>query len=86
MLLICATAPARSELPPWAYGDDQRRAPVVVELQVDQSQARGQLQVLRARLRSIRRQPLGLLLRPWLPDTSQLRDSRDSQLRSVTVG
>ena len=64
MLLICATAPARSELPPWAYGDDQRRAPVVVELQVDQSQARGQLQVLRARLRSIRRQPLGLLLRP----------------------
>ncbi len=24
--------------------------------------------------------------RPWLTDTSQLRDSRDSQLRSVTVG
>jgi type I restriction enzyme M protein len=23
---------------------------------------------------------------PWLPDTSQVRDSRDSQLRSVTVG
>jgi hypothetical protein len=23
---------------------------------------------------------------PWLTDTSQLRDSRDSQLRSVTVG
>jgi hypothetical protein len=22
----------------------------------------------------------------WLPDTSQVRDSRDSQLRSVTVG
>jgi hypothetical protein len=24
--------------------------------------------------------------RGWLPDTSQVRDSRDSQLRSVTVG
>ena len=27
-----------------------------------------------------------LLLASWLTDTSQLRDSRDSQLRSVTVG
>jgi hypothetical protein len=33
-------------------------------LQVDQSQARSLFQILRARLRSIRRQPLGLLLQP----------------------
>ena len=63
-LLIWATAAAHSELLPWADGDDQRRAPVVMALQVDQSQARSLFQILRARLRSIRRQPLGLLLQP----------------------
>ena len=30
--------------------------------------------------------PIRVLRGRWLTDTSQLRDSRDSQLRSVTVG
>ena len=59
-----AAAPARSELPPWVYGDEQRRAPVVAEIRVEQSQTNGQLQTLRARLLSVQRQPAGLLLSP----------------------
>ena len=62
--LVCFAAPARAELPPWVYGEEQRQAPLVAEIQVERSQARGPLQLLRARLLRIRRQPKTLLLRP----------------------
>lgn len=76
-LLICFAAPARSELPPWVYGDDQRQAPVLVEIQLERSQARGPLQLLRARLLRIRRQPEDLLLRPG--DLIEIAFSRPPQ-------
>ena len=63
-LWAVAAAPAGSELPPWIYGDEQRRAPVVAEIRGELSQARGQIQNLRARLLSVQRQPAGLLLSP----------------------
>ena len=49
-LLVCFAAPARLELPPWVDGDNQRQSPVVVEIQLERSQARGPRQLLRARL------------------------------------
>ena len=63
-LVAAAAAPARSELPPWVYGDDQRRAPLVAEIRVDRSQARGPIQTLKAKVLTVRRQIKGLALRP----------------------
>jgi len=63
-LVAAAAAPARSELPPWVYGDDQRRAPLVVEIRVERSQAHGPIQTLQAKVLAVRRQSKGLALRP----------------------
>jgi len=58
-------APARAELPPWVYGQEQRQAPLRAEIQVLQVQLDPERQV-RARLSllAIQRQPLPALLRP----------------------
>ena len=58
-------APARAELPPWVYGQEQRQAPLRAEIQVLQVQLDPERQV-RARLRllAIQRQPLPARLRP----------------------
>ena len=60
---------ARAELPPWVYGQEQRRAPVVLELLVrsvhtmaagaEPKQLRAQAQVL-----AVKRQPAASRLRP----------------------
>lgn len=58
-------APARAELPPWVYGQEQRQAPLRAEIRVLQVQLDPERQV-RARLRllAIQRQPLPARLRP----------------------
>ncbi len=64
LLLACVAAPARAELPPWVYGDEQRRAPLLAEIRVERSLSKGLIQTLRARLLDIRRQSLQPPLRP----------------------
>lgn len=65
------TLPARAELPPWVYGEEQREAPVRLELEVIRVQRwpalRPQQLLVRARVLSVLRQPRGGLLRPGVP-------------------
>jgi hypothetical protein len=58
LLLVGVASPAWAELPPWVYSDEQRRAPLVAEIRIEQNQSQGLLQTLRARVLSIRRQSL----------------------------
>jgi len=58
LLLVGLTAPAWAELPPWVYGDEQRRAPLLAEIRIEQNRSHGLQQTLKARLLSIRRQSL----------------------------
>jgi hypothetical protein len=54
---------ARAELPPWVYGDQQRRAPVVVRLRVLQAERSGSEARVRGEVRRVWRQPEGLSLK-----------------------
>ena len=64
-LLAALPGPARAELPPWVYGEEQRGAPLQAELQVlaVQVSPAGELRA-QARLLRIVRQPLPPRLRP----------------------
>lgn len=56
--------PVSAELPPWVYGEQQRRAPLVVELRVlEAERAEGEARV-RARVLRVSRQPRGTALKP----------------------
>ena len=55
-------------------------SPIRTNIVIDDALMRQAMQASGARSK---REPVEL---GWLTDTSQLRDSRDSQLRSVTVG
>ena len=64
---LIALAPVRAELPPWVYAEDQRNAPLVVELQVTSVKADASPVVVKARvLRVLRvqRKPAAVQLRP----------------------
>jgi hypothetical protein len=54
----------RAELPPWVYGQQQREAPMVVELEVEQVRVLGLQQRLRGRVLRVRRQSSVDPLRP----------------------
>lgn len=49
--------PARAELPPWVYGEQQRQASVVVEMAVGNRSILAEDLVLRCRLLKVIRQP-----------------------------
>ncbi|MFN9643566.1 MAG: hypothetical protein ACK6BG_00235 [Cyanobacteriota bacterium] len=61
-LVVLGTSPgvARAELPPWVYGDQQRRAPVVVKLRILQAERSGSEARVRGEVRRVWRQPDGL--------------------------
>jgi hypothetical protein len=67
--------PAQAELPPWVYGQEQREAPLRLELEVLTVQRWPLLQprqlLLRAQVLAVMRQPRGGRLRPG--DRLQLR-------------
>ncbi|MEB3331595.1 MAG: hypothetical protein VKI83_03765 [Synechococcaceae cyanobacterium] len=63
-LLALQPLPGRGELPPWVYGQEQRQAPVVVDLQVERLNRQGESVTLQARLSRIRRQSVATQLRP----------------------
>lgn len=58
-LAVLGTNPgvARAELPPWVYGDQQRRAPVVVRLRVVQAERAGSEARVRGEVLRVWRQP-----------------------------
>jgi hypothetical protein len=70
-LLLTALQPARAELPPWVYAEEQRRAPLRLELQVLRAVARGEQLQVRGVVLAIHRQRSPLRLRPG--DTIELR-------------
>ena len=79
---------ARAELPPWVYGQEQREAPLRLELEVLSAQRWPALQptqlVVQARVLAVVRQPRGGSLRPG--DRLQLRYALPPQRRSGWVG
>ena len=85
---LAPLAPARAELPPWVYGQEQREAPVRLELEVLTVQRWPALQpdqlLVQARVLSVLRQPRGSRLRPG--DRLQLRYSLPPQHPSGWVG
>jgi hypothetical protein len=70
-LLLTALQPARAELPPWVYAEEQRRAPLRLALQVLRAVARGEQLQVRGVVLAIHRQRSPLRLRPG--DTIELR-------------
>lgn len=70
-LLLTALQPARAELPPWVYAEEQRQAPLRLELQVLRAIASGDQLQVRARVLAIDRQRSPLRLRPG--NTIELR-------------
>jgi hypothetical protein len=64
-LVVLGTSPgvARAELPPWVYGDQQRRAPVVVRLRILQAERSGSEARVRGEVRRVWRQPEALSLK-----------------------
>jgi hypothetical protein len=72
---LAPLAPARAELPPWVYGQEQREAPLRLQLEVLTVQRWPALQpdqlLVQARVLSVVRQPRGGRLRPG--DRLQLR-------------
>ena len=55
--LFLGPLPAHAELPPWAYGDQQRQAPVVVQLVVLSAARQGEEALVRGRVLRVERQP-----------------------------
>ena len=70
-MLLTALQPARAELPPWVYAEEQRQAPLRLELQVLRAVASGEQLQVRARVLVIQRQRSPLRLRPG--NTIELR-------------
>ena len=70
-LLLTALQPARAELPPWVYAEEQRQAPLRLEFQVLRAVASGEQLQVRARVLAIQRQRSPLRLRPG--NTIELR-------------
>ncbi len=62
LALAFSASAARAELPPWVYGEQQRRAPVVVQLRVLQAEREGEEARVRGEVRRVWRQPRGLSL------------------------
>ena len=60
---LIALAPVRAELPPWVYAEEQRSAPLVVELQVTGVEAGTSPVVVKARVLRVQRKPGALQLR-----------------------
>ena len=60
---LIALAPVRAELPPWVYAEEQRSAPLVVELQVTGVAADTSPVVVKARVLRVQRKPGALQLR-----------------------
>ena len=54
----------RAELPPWVYGEQQRRAPVVVRLRVLQAERAGSEARVRGEVLRVWRQPSPASLKP----------------------
>ncbi|MEB3318054.1 MAG: hypothetical protein VKO39_07940 [Cyanobacteriota bacterium] len=65
-LLVQGGNPAmvRAELPPWVYGEQQRRAPVVVRLRVLQAEREGNEARMRGEVLRVWRQPATTTLKP----------------------
>ena len=80
--------PARAELPPWVYGQEQREAPLRLELEVLAVRRWPALQatqvLVQARVLAVVRQPRGGRLRPG--DRLQLRYPQPPQHSSGWVG
>ena len=60
---LIGLTPAQAELPPWVYAEEQRSAPLVVELQVTSVEADASPVVLRARVLRVQRKPGAIQLR-----------------------
>lgn len=56
---VLAPTLARAELPPWVYGEQQRQAPVVLRLTVEQGSTRGGDLHAQGRVLQVIRQPKG---------------------------
>ena len=63
-MAVLPLPPARAELPPWVYAEEQRSAPLVVELQVGSVKADASPVVVKARVLRVQRQPAAVQLRP----------------------
>jgi hypothetical protein len=70
-LLLTSLQPAHAELPPWVYAEEQRQAPLRLELQVLRAVASGEQLQVRGVVLAIHRQRSPLRLRPG--DTIELR-------------
>ena len=85
---LASLPPARAELPPWVYGQEQREAPLRLELEVLTAQRWPALQpaqlLVQARVLSVLRQPRGGRLHPG--DRLQLRYSLPPRHPSGWVG
>jgi hypothetical protein len=65
LFAVALSAPAtRAELPPWVYGEQQRRAPVVVRLRVRQAERVGDEARVSGEVLRVWRQPRALTLLP----------------------
>ncbi|MFN9546720.1 MAG: hypothetical protein ACK6AD_06580 [Cyanobacteriota bacterium] len=64
MALGLSPVVARAELPPWVYGERQRRAPLVVQLRVLQAQRSGGEARVRGQVLQVWRQPRTTSLKP----------------------
>jgi hypothetical protein len=64
MVLGLSPGGVRAELPPWVYGEQQRRAPVVVRLRVLQSVREGSEADVRGEVLRVWRQPGNAVLKP----------------------
>jgi hypothetical protein len=64
-LLVLGVSPSvvRAELPPWVYGDQQRRAPVVVRLRVLQAERSGSEARVSGQVMRVWRQPDATVLK-----------------------
>lgn len=56
--------PVSAELPPWVYGEQQRQAPLVVQLRVLEAERAGSEARVRARVLRVARQPRNTALKP----------------------
>ena len=85
---LASSPPVRAELPPWVYGQQQREAPLRLELEVLAVQRWPALQpqqlLVQARVLAVVRQPRGARLRPG--DRLQLRYPLPPQHPSGWVG
>jgi hypothetical protein len=60
--LALSAPPTRAELPPWVYGEQQRRAPVVVRLRVREAERAGDEARVSGEVLRVWRQPRDLSL------------------------